>query len=825
MIGQGHRASAIAEAVGGKPIGNWTVDPRIDHLTIDSRKTAPGDGTLFVALQGDRHDGHRYVPELIERGARCFIVSQAPAAELVDRAAFIVVADTRDALQRLAAWHRSHFHVPVVGITGSNGKTVVKEWLFHLLRGNEHIVRSPGSWNSQVGVPLSVWEMHAGHTLGLFEAGISKPGEMERLRAVVRPTIGVLTNIGPAHGENFKDDLQKALEKVKLFNHADALIYCADHAAVNEALDRSALDQRLLLRAWSRERSGWLHVMHEEALPHGTRITVISDVRQFAFEIPFTDQASIENALHCVTLLLHLGRSPEWIAERTPHLPPVSMRLEVVEGVHGSTLINDAYSNDRASLAIALEHLGTIAAGRRKVVVLSDLLESGEPVEVLYRAVADMLRRNAVDTTLLVGPYIGSHAHLFGGSVQAFGTTQGLIEQFDPTLLRDTAVLVKGARAFALEQVVARWQRKVHGTVLEIDLEAIRHNLNHYRALLAPGARTMAMVKAFGYGTGALELSRLFAHEQVNYLGVAYADEGIELRQNGIALPILVMNPEPVPIETLHRFQLEAEVYDERSLQEAIHFARHRADAPPVHIKLDTGMHRLGFTEQDLPGLLNTLGSVPPVRIASIFSHLVASEDPAQDAFTRQQIEAFTHMADAITAALGYRPMRHIANSAGVSRWPSAHFDMVRLGIGLHGIGVDRDETRMLRPAAELRTVIAQIKHLGSGATVGYGRAHAIIGDRTIATLPIGYADGFSRSLSHGKGRVWVHGKPAPIVGTVCMDMCMVDVTGIPCAVGDPVVLFDAAHPITELAQAIGTIPYEVLTSIAQRVKRVYVQG
>lgn len=825
MIGQGHRASAIAEAVGGKPVGNWMVDPRIDHLTIDSRKTVPGGGSLFVALEGDRHDGHRYIPELIERGVRCFIVARSPAAELVDRAAFIVVADTRDALQRLAAWHRSHFHVPVVGITGSNGKTVVKEWLFHLLHGNEHIVRSPGSWNSQVGVPLSVWEMHAGHTLALFEAGISKPGEMERLRAIIRPTVGVLTNIGPAHGENFKDDLAKALEKVKLFDHADALVYCADHAAVNEALDRTALDQRLLLRGWSREKSAWLHVMHEEALSHGTRITVISDARQFAFEIPFTDQASIENALHCVTLLLHLGKTPEWIAERTPHLPPVSMRLEVVEGVHSSTLINDAYSNDRASLAIALEHLGTIAAGRRKVVVLSDLLESGESAEVLYRAVAGMLQRNAIDVTVLVGPDIGAHKHLFSASVQAFRTTKELIEQFDPALLRDTVVLVKGARAFALEQVVARWQRKVHGTVLEIDLEAIRHNLNHYRALLAPRVRTMAMVKAFGYGTGALELSRLFAHEQVNYLGVAYADEGIELRQNGITLPILVMNPEPVPVETLHRFQLEAEVYDERSLQEAIYFARQRADAPPLHIKLDTGMHRLGFTEHDLPGLLKMLGGEPPVRIASIFSHLVASEDPSQDDFTRQQIEDFSRMADAVTAVLDYRPMRHIANSAGASRWPSAHFDMVRLGIGLHGIGVNAGETDQLRSAAALRTVIAQIKQLRTGATVGYGRKHIVTGDRTIATLPIGYADGFSRSLSNGKGRVWVHGKPASIVGTVCMDMCMVDVTDIPCAVGDPVVLFDAAHPITELAQAMGTISYEVLTSIAQRVKRVYVQG
>lgn len=819
----GHRLSALAEAVGGEWIARQD-DPVIAQLSIDSRKPfAPGEA-LFIALKGERHDGHRYLRELHARGMRNFIVSDDAQAGALPGCNAIRVRDTLDALQRIAAWHRGHFHGPVIGITGSNGKTVVKEWLFHLLREGEHIARSPGSWNSQVGVPLSVWGLRAEHTLGLFEAGISRPGEMERLRAMIHPDIGIFTNIGPAHSEGFSDDRAKAMEKALLFTGAKAVVFCADHAPVAEALRAHGIDQRAALRGWSRARNGWLHVAREEALPHGQRIRVISDRADFAFEIPFGDHASAENAIHCVALLLHLGRSPAWIAERTPHLPPVSMRLEAVEGLHGIALLNDAYSNDTASLAIALEHLDALAAGRRMAVVLSDLL-GGEDAPVRYERVERLLRQARVDAVLTVGPELGRHALGFAPRVEHYASAEELIARADPASLADHAVLVKGARAFGLERVVARWQRQVHGTVLEIDLEAVRHNLNHYRALLPSGTRVMAMVKALGYGGGALELARLFQHEQVACLGVAYADEGIELRQGGIALPIMVMNPEPVSMELLHRFRLEAEVYDERSLRDALRFARLHADAPPVHLKLDTGMRRLGFAEEELPALLGLLREAGALRVASVLSHLAASEDPAHDGFTRQQIAAFTRMADAIDAVLGYRPLRHIANSGGATRWPEARFDMVRLGIGLHGIGVDARETAQLRHAAALRTVIAQVKRVPDGATIGYGRRGVAQGDRVIATVPMGYADGLSRRLSNGAGRFWVHGKAAPIIGSVCMDMCMLDVTGIRCAVGDPVVLFDAEHPITELARDLGTIPYEVLTSIPQRVKRVHVRG
>ncbi|MFN3875771.1 MAG: bifunctional UDP-N-acetylmuramoyl-tripeptide:D-alanyl-D-alanine ligase/alanine racemase, partial [Flavobacteriales bacterium] len=732
-------------------------------LSIDSRKPfTPGD-TLFIALKGERHDGHGYLSDAHRRGMRSFMVSEAVDPRALPGSSIVRVPDTLDALQRMAAWHRARLEAPVIAITGSNGKTVVKEWLFHLLRGDERIARSPGSWNSQVGVPLSVWGMGPEHSLGLFEAGISRPGEMDRLRSVIHPDIGVFTNIGPAHAEGFASDRAKAAEKAVLFKDAKAVVCCADHRLVLEGLRAHGIDQRARVLGWSRERNGWLHVVREEPIAGGQRIRVISDQADFAFEIPFADAASAENAIHCVALLLHLGRPPAWIAERTPHLPPVSMRLEAVEGVHGITLLNDAYSNDTASLSIALEHLEALAAGRPKAVVISDLL-GGEEASERYGRVERLLQRAKVSAVLTVGPELAAHALPFAPRVEHYDDADDLLARADPASLAGHAVLVKGARSFGLERIAHRWQRQAHGTVLEIDMEAIRHNLNHYRSLLVPGTRVMAMVKAFGYGGGALELARLFEHEQVAYLGVAYADEGIELRNGGIRLPIMVMNPEPVSLELLHRFGLEPEVYDARSLREAIRFANARPDAMPVHLKLDTGMRRLGFAEEELPLLLELLRGAGRLKVASVLSHLAAAEDPAHDGFTRVQVAAFARMADAVDAALGYRPLRHLANSAGATRWKEAHFGMVRLGIGLFGIGVDERETGWLRHAASLRTVIAQLKHVPGGATIGYGRRGVAQGGRVIATVPMGYADGLSRRLGNGAGRFWVNGHAAPII-------------------------------------------------------------
>ncbi|MDQ3100982.1 MAG: UDP-N-acetylmuramoyl-tripeptide--D-alanyl-D-alanine ligase, partial [Bacteroidota bacterium] len=533
----GYDLSVIAEAVGGTPL-DLVKGRSIKHLSIDSRRSVFPEGTLFIPLKGERHDGHDHLKEIARKGVMSFLISTEGRRLNDPGCTHVLVNDTLDALQRLAGWHRGHFHFPVIGITGSNGKTVVKEWLYQMLEGQYRIVRSPGSWNSQVGVPLSVWEMRSEHELAIFEAGISKPGEMAQLRSIIRPTIGIFTNIGPAHGENFKNELEKAQEKIKLFNDAETLIYCADHPTVKEALKGNGLDQRLKLRGWSREENGWLHVVREERKISSTSISVLNDKTEFTFEIPFTDEASIENALHCVTLLLHLGHDPEWIATRTAHLHPVAMRLEVVDGTHGIKLINDAYSNDLASLRIALDHLGVVGAGTRKVVVLSTMLESGVPPEMLAARIFDLLARAGVDLLITVGAGPEFNAGRSSCEVRSFPDAATMLAQVAPADLAGSTVLVKGARTFALEQVVQRWEQKVHGTVLEIDLEAIRHNLNHYRSLLEPGVRIMAMVKAFGYGSGALELARLFAHEQVHYLGVAYVDEGVELRRNGITLPI-----------------------------------------------------------------------------------------------------------------------------------------------------------------------------------------------------------------------------------------------------------------------------------------------
>ena len=834
MMPDGHRLSALAEAAGGAvhaPLG----DERIAHLAIDSRKALPLADLLFIALRGDRHDGHRYIQDLIERGVRNFLVSAPLSAELRSRANTITVPDTLDALQRIVAWHRGHFHGPVIGITGSNGKTVVKEWLAQLMREEELIARSPGSWNSQVGVPLSVWELSSTHTLGIFEAGISKPGEMARLRPIIRPTIGIFTNIGPAHGENFPNDQAKASEKLELFREVRTLVYCADHATVQHAIKERGLDQHVELCGWSREGSSYVHVLREERVAEGTRIQLLQADRHIAFSIPFDDQASVENALHCATLLLRLGWPPERLVDRMPHLAPVSMRLQLLEGVQNSLLINDAYSNDTASLAIALDHLVAHAADRERVVVLSDIHESGEAADRLYDRVAQMLRRAHVARLYGVGPIISAHADRFGAGGRFFADTDALLEGVAPDELRGAALLVKGARAFGLERAVERWQQQAHGPVLEIDLEAIRHNLNYYRSALTPfpspterggaGVGIIAMVKAFGYGSGATELARLFAFERVDMLGVAYADEGITLRQDGVRMPILVMNPEPVPFDLLHRFRLEAVVYDTRSLEAAIAHARMHSDAPPVHLKIDTGMHRLGFDADVLDPLLSALRSAAPLRIASLFSHFAASEDPAHDAFSREQIARFTHAADRITEVLGYRPLRHMANSGGITRFPEAHFDLVRPGIGLHGIGVDARETAKLRPAARLITTIAQIREVPAGDSIGYGRSFRANVPLRVAVLPIGYADGLFRRLGNGVGKVWIDGKPAPFTGTICMDMCMVDVTGIRCSVGDRVVVFDHDHPVSDYAKALGTIPYEALTAISQRVKRVFTHG
>ncbi len=820
---RGYGLREIALAVSGR-IVQYHPDALITELVIDSRTAAPTEATLFVALKGERQDGHRHLKELAARGLRHAMVNEREASD-TSGLDLVVVPDTWVALQQLAAWHRQHFNYPVVGITGSNGKTVVKEWIFQALGSTEHVVRSPGSWNSQVGVPLSVWEMGPQHTIALFEAGISLPGEMQRLANIIAPTIGMFTNIGPAHGEYFPDgDLQKAREKAMLFTDSTAVIHCCDHALVRQALEERC-SAAALVPCWSRKQDVFVRVLAEECQENGTRLLVNHGHADQAIVIPFSDSASIENALHVITLMLHLGRPLAWVAKRMAALRAVEMRLRMTAGVHDITLIDDSYSNDLASLGIALDHLVRVSHGRDRVIVVSDILEGGGDERTQYATMARQLASAGVKRVLGVGPAMARNATLFTMELHTYADAAALLSEVDPASFAGVALLVKGARAFQLEQIVERWQERVHGTVLEVDLDALRYNLHHYRTIAGPKVKLMAMVKAFGYGSGALELARIMAHERVDYLGVAYADEGIELRQQGIETPVLVMNPEPIPLETLHRFRLEAEVFDRRSMEEAIAFATHTADEVRVHLKLDTGMHRLGFMPAELEWILNTLRNAGQLQVSSILSHLAASEDPQHDAFTHGQITLFSTMAHRITEVLGYRPLWHIANSGAITRFPEARFDMVRLGIGLHGVGADAEETAQLLPTATLRTVVAQVKDIPVGDGIGYGRRAIAHVPMRIAILPIGYADGLSRRLGHGAGRVWIHGRPALFVGSICMDMCMVNVTDIACSPGDDAIVFGPEHPLQDFARDLGTIPYEALTSISTRVRRIYTRS
>ena len=816
-MSEGHLLSTLALAAGGTLIGP---DRLIRHLSIDSRQPFDPASTLFFALNGKHHDGHRYLPAMRASGVQAFVVRIGTAVTSTN-CSHIEVNDTLVALQRIAAWHRALYNLPVVGITGSNGKTVVKEWLNQLLAPEERIVRSPGSWNSQVGVPLSVWAITEQHTFGLFEAGISEPGEMEALERIIAPTIGIFTNIGPAHGAHFLHDAAKAQEKSLLFRQSKTVVYSRDQTVIHQAL--SALEGVFLL-GWGRAQEAALRIEEETVHANTTTLRLRWKTEAVELVLPFADAASVENALHCVALMLHLGYAAQVIAVRMLQLRPVSMRLELLPALNNGTLLNDAYSNDLASLAVALVQLARTAGNRAKCLVLSDIADSGDSGASLYARVASLALEAGVERILAIGPALQQHAALFPLSTRFFPDAEALLHALPEPPLNGAVTLVKGARSFELEHVVARWEERTHGTVMEVDLEAMLHNLNHYRGLCGPSVRVMGMVKAGGYGTDAVEMARFLAHEQVAWLGVAYADEGIALRRQGISTPVLVMNPEPVPMETLHRYGLEAEVYDQRSLRAALDFSKHVPDSPPVHLELDTGMHRLGFMPDELPALFDALRGNHTLRVASIFSHLAAAEDPGQDAFTRQQIALFRTMAAQLTDVLGYAPLLHIANSAGASRFPEARFNMVRLGIGLHGIGVDGAETSLLRPVETLRTVIAQVKEISAGETIGYGRKGQVETPMRIAVLPIGYADGLSRRLGEGRGRVWVHGLMARTMGTICMDMCMVDVTSIPCAAGDDVFVFSPLHPIQGFAQDLGTIPYEALTSISPRVKRVFVR-
>ena len=791
---------------------------QVSQLLIDSRLLQSPARTLFVAITGPYRDGHHFVKELYEQGVRHFVLHTGRIDEQqLPQANLFYVSDTVKALQRLAARHRQRFSLPIVGITGSNGKTIVKEWLFQLLHPDYRICRSPKSYNSQLGLPLSLWKLHEAHELGLFEAGISQTGEMEHLSQTLQCTIGLLTNIGSAHQEGFASRQQKVEEKLKLFEPAEIILYRRGNPMVDEAIDRLGKPTF----CWSTEADADVQVEWQG----GAECELRYQNRRMHFRLPYTDEASFENTMHCILLMLWLGRDADAIAERLSRLEPLGMRLERTAGVNGCLLINDSYNADLEGLAAALAPLRQLDAYRLRTVVLSDILQSGLPTESLYQQVAHLLQRHKVDRLIGVGEAVQALQALLHPSVQQayYSDTDAFLQQQLHEQFQDEVILIKGARRFSFERIARRLSAKTHQTELEVNLSALLHNVRVYQRQLRPDTRLAVMVKAAAYGSGSLEVARALEFHQVDYLAVAYADEGIELREGGISLPIMVLNPEEAVFDSLLRYQLEPEIYSPRLLRQFGQFTRHAPVEVAIHLKVDTGMRRLGFTEEQVDELLSLLRSYPQLRVRTVFSHLAASDMPGEDQFTRQQVEQFRGFCERLAHVLPYPFMRHILNSSGITRFPQYQMDMVRLGIGAYGIDASPGMQEQLQPVFSLRARISQIKTLAAGETVGYSRVGRLPGPGRIATVSIGYADGLPRLVSNGRYALQIRGQRAPIVGTVCMDMCMVDVTQIPeAAEGDEVLVFGPDLDVRELAEAMETIPYEVFTSVSPRVRRIY---
>jgi len=819
--------SQISSIIGGE-LHSKESDPElfISFISIDSRTIFDPWASAFFALRSERNDGHRYIADLVHTGVRAFVVSDYPDEFLkYDNCSFIVVPGTLEALQKLAAWHRSQFNIPVVGITGSNGKTIVKEWLFDLLH-NRAVLRSPKSYNSQVGVPLSVWNLRADYELAIFEAGISKLGEMQNLFEIIRPTIGILTNIGEAHQENFVSKQEKLEEKLLLFQSCETLIYCKDQSLVHDEISKGLVIPEGKAFAWSFEDDTANLYFRKEEVEGGVEITTEFVGKKYTIGLPFQDAASLENAGHCLAFIMSQHWAEESVLEQFLNLQPVAMRLEIKEGIDNCLLINDYYNSDINSLQIALGFLNNHARHpyKGKTVILSDIQQAGIPDEQLYAEVDRLLQLNATSHLIGIGSRIRKHADLFDKSSTFFESTDQFLETIQPGQFRQECILLKGARDFHFERISSVLQKKYHQTVLEIDLNAMIGNLNFFRSLIRPETRVMVMVKAFSYGSGMAEIARILQFHKVDYLAVAVADEGIELRQAGIDLPIVVMNPEEHSFENMIEFRLEPNIYSEEifdSFRKVLQ--QHAVVRYPIHLKIDTGMHRLGFdSAEKVEKLVTKLVVQEEMVVRSVFSHLAGADEAVHDAFTRSQIQQFIQLSSLITEKLPYKVFRHILNSAGIERFPEFQFEMVRLGIGLYG--VSSCGNLQVKSISRLKTSVSQIRRIEAGQTVGYGRKGLATQDSEIAVVPIGYADGYDRRLSNGVGKMFVNGRVASVIGNICMDMCMIDVTGLQVAVGDEVELMGDHILVSDMAETIGTIPYEILTGISQRVKRIYLQ-
>ena len=795
----------------------------IDHLLIDSRKIIFPSTSLFFALHGPRRDGHQFIAELYDRGLRNFVVQNGFNTTAFKQANFLFVTNTLAALQVLASFHRNQFSIPIIGITGSNGKTVVKEWLYQLLLNDYSIVRSPRSFNSQVGVPLSVWQINEHNTLGVFEAGISTIHEMQSLEKIIQPTIGVLTTIGEAHNEGFTNDVEKLNEKLKLFSRCNQLIYHKD------VLPNDIQLQPASLFSWSRkEKNATIFIEKEIRKSSETEITLVYQKESKQIVIPFTDAASIDNAITCYCVLLTIGLTHNIIAKRLLQLVPVEMRLQLKKGINNCSVLNDSYSNDISSLNIALDYLKQQSGNASTTVILSDILQSGLSEEDLYDQVAARLLARGIHKLIGIGEKISYHHSLFSKIEETifFTSTEQFLQQTTTHHFKDEFILLKGARVFAFERISKWLEQKVHQTILEINLSAIAHNLKEYQKHLLPSTKVMAMVKAYSYGSGSAEVARVLQFCKVDYLAVAYADEGVDLRKAGISLPIMVMNTDEAGFDSLVEYNLEPEIYSFYILNSFYKYLQQQGVTQfPVHIKLNTGMNRLGFDYTEITELSLQLKKTNTMVVKSIFSHLVASEESNHDHFTKLQSAIFEEACLTLERNMGYTFIKHVANSAGIFRHPNLQFDMVRLGIGLYGVDSADENLLSLETVATLKSTIAQIRKIKAGETVGYNRKGKVDRDSLIAVVRIGYADGFSRKLSNGVGSVLVNGQSAKVIGNVCMDMTMIDVTNISnVKEGDVVEIFGKNLSIQKVAEWSGTITYEVMTGVSQRVKRVYVE-
>jgi alanine racemase len=787
----------------------------IENISIDSRSLQNSSSTLFFALSGPNHDGHQYIEELIEKGVLFFVVTQIPE-HLKDKANYLVVENTLEALQKIATYYRNLFDFTVIGITGSNGKTIIKEWLNFLLSPDYNIIRSPKSYNSQVGVPLSILGINEKHNLGIFEAGISMVNEMEKLEKIIQPSIGILSNIGSAHDEGFGSIGEKIKEKLKLFTSVNVLILNKNKTI------KAFLNPKIKTFCWSSEFKDADVFVTKKNIGELTELQIKYLEETFPITIPFQDQASVENAMHCLMVMLYFGYNYKVIQTRMQLLYPVEMRLKVKNGINNSTLIDDSYSSDFQSIKIALDFLEHQKQHKKKTIILSDIFQSGLTDEELYSKVSQLIISNKINRVIGIGETISNYKTKFINCT-VFKNTSDFIAAFDNMNFENETILIKGARDFHFEKIVSLLEEKTHETVLEINLNAISHNLNFYKSKLRSKTKLMVMVKAFGYGNGGFEIAKLLEHHKVDYLGVAFADEGISLKNGGIELPIMVLNPETTSFLAIIQHQLEPEIYSIKGLKAFLKIAeQNKLKHFPIHIKLDTGMHRLGFEEHNLEELISTLQANVTVEVKSILSHMATSDGLEHQEFALHQIDLFEKLSSKLISELKINPIRHILNTSGISNFPQAQYDMVRLGIGIYGISNDEDEQKYLENVGTLKSVISQIRTIQRGESVGYGRRFIAEKETKIATIPIGYADGISRSWGNGLGYVVINNKEAKIVGSVCMDMLMVDVTEIDCKEGNSAIIFGENPTVNFIAKQLNTIPYEILTSISQRVKRVF---